>query len=55
MSTWYFTARDNGGKFQGFKIKAADKKQAIDKGFFKARKQARGAITSWNCTLHSVL
>lgn len=37
--TWTFTCRDNGGKFQVFKIKASDKTSAINKGFAKAKKE----------------
>lgn len=52
-ATWSFTARDNGGKFQCFKVKASTKTEAIDKGFTKAKKGAAGDITSWNCKLVS--
>lgn len=51
MATWQFTARDNGGKFQTFKVKANNKPDAIKKGFEKARKNAAGNITSWDCKL----
>ncbi len=49
---WTFTCRDNGGKFQVFKIKASDKTSAINKGFAKAKKNANGDIGSWDCKLN---
>ena len=52
MATWQFTCRDNGGKFQTFKVKAASKPQAIDKAMEKAKKHAAGDISpSWECRL----
>jgi hypothetical protein len=51
MSKWSFTCRDNGGKFQALTISAGNKTDAINKGFEKARKTAKGDITSWNCSL----
>ena len=53
MAKWYFSARDNGGKFQNFTVTAATKPEAIDKGIEKAKKKAAGDITSWNCSLRS--
>lgn len=53
MAKWYFTARDNGGKFQSFTVTAASKPEAIDKGIQKAKKHADGDITTWNCNLRS--
>ena len=49
--TFIFTAHDNGGKRQTFTVKAEDKKEAIEKGFKKARKNAAGDINSWDCRL----
>ena len=54
LPTWSFTCIDNGGKRQSLKIKAADKQTAINKGFEKARKEAKGDITTWGCSLVSV-
>lgn len=51
MYQWYFTARDNGGKYQCFKVKAASKAEAINKGMKKAEKNAAGDITNWDCKL----
>ena len=50
---WEFWCRDNSGKYQCFKVSATSKKQAIDKGFIKARKNATGDIipSSWGCRL----
>ena len=51
MYTFHFTCNDNGGKFQGFTVKAKDKTEAIRKAFKKAEKNAKGDITSWDCRL----
>lgn len=54
MATWQFTARDNGGKYQTFKVKAPDKTEAIRKGFERAKKHAAGDIGfGWDCRLVS--
>ena len=53
MAKWYFSARDNGGKFQTFTVTAASKLEAIDKGLQKAKKKAAGDITNWNCSLRA--
>ena len=55
MAKWNFNFCDNSGYFKHFYIKAATKQDAIKKGFDKAKKQSRGDIISWNCSLHSVL
>lgn len=47
--TFNFRCIDNGGYRQFFKVKAKDKQTAIDKAFKKARKAAKGDITSWEC------
>ena len=49
---WTFTCRDNGGKYQAFKISASDKTSAINKGIAKARKNASGDIITWDCKLN---
>ena len=49
MAEWQFSAWDNGGKHQTFKVKAADKTEAIRKGFDKANKT--GDIHKWDCRL----
>ena len=51
MYTWYFTAGDNGGYFQRFKVKASNRQDAIRKGMERARKHAKGDITGWDCKL----
>ena len=53
MAKWYFSAHDNGGKFQSFTVTAGSKPEAIDKGLEKAKKKAAGDITTWNCSLRS--
>ena len=40
MAKWNFTALDNGGKHQYFTVTAANKTEAIKKGFEKAEKKA---------------
>ena len=54
LYTFHFTAYDNGGGRQYFKIKAADKLTAIAKGMTRARKNARGDITAWDCKLSTI-
>lgn len=49
--TFNFRCIDNGGKRQVFKVKAPDKQKAIEKGFKRAEKNARGDITSWECNV----
>lgn len=51
MAEWMFWSYDNGGKRQVFTIKARTKTEAIEKGFAKAKKNATGDITSWDCRL----
>ena len=51
MATWQFSARDNGGKYQTFKVKANSKTEAIAKGIEKANKNAAGDFTGWDCRL----
>jgi len=46
-----FVHHDNGGKKQVFTITAKDKKEAIEKGFAKARKAAKGDCIAWDCKL----
>lgn len=53
MAKWYFSARDNGGKFQTFTVTAVTKPEAIDKGIERAKKHAAGDITTWSCSLRS--
>lgn len=54
MTTWLFSCRDNGGKFQVFRVKAPSKPEAIDKAFKRARKHAAGDITTWDCKLAQI-
>ena len=54
MAKWNFNATDNGGKKQFFTVTAPNKPEAIKKGFEKAKKNAAGDVTSWNCTLKSI-
>lgn len=51
--SFLFSCIDNGGKRQSFTVKAPNKQKAIEKGFTKARKNAAGDFTSWNCKLSS--
>lgn len=53
MAKWNFTTRDNGGKYQYFKVTAPTKTEAINKGMMKAKKAAAGDIITWKCSLHS--
>lgn len=49
--TFDFYCIDNAGKKQFFKVKAASKPQAIEKGMKKAKKNAAGNINNWECRL----
>ena len=51
MAKWSFYCIDNGWKKQLFTVSAKDKASAIEKGFAKARKNARGDINNWDCKL----
>lgn len=53
MYKWIFNCIDNSGYRQNFPVKASDKTSAIKKGFEKARKNASGDITTWNCKLNN--
>ena len=53
MAKWTYSARDNGGKFQTFTVSAKSKPEAIEKGFIKAKKNAKGDIIWWECKLRS--
>ena len=53
MAKWNFSCRDNGGRYQHFVVAANSKPEAINKAIQKARKQAAGDITTWNCSLRS--
>lgn len=48
---WSFYCIDNGGKHQSFTVSAADKIAAINKGMERAKKHAKGDITTWECRL----
>ena len=48
---WYFRAIDNGGKKHAYHYTAKDKTEAINKGFEKTRKNAKGDINAWECEL----
>lgn len=51
MHKWSFYCNDNGGKKQMLIVSAKDKTDAIKKGFERAKKNARGDITSLECRL----
>ena len=51
LYNWVFRCNDNGGKKQSFTIKANSKPDAIEKGFRKASKAAKGDIIAWECEL----
>lgn len=51
MSIFNFRCVDNGGKRQGFTVKANSKAEAEKKAFQKAKKAAKGDIISWECRL----
>lgn len=51
MAVWSFQCIDNGGKRQFFDVKANSKPEAIDKGIQKARKNSKGDINNWECSL----
>lgn len=54
MALWSFSCSDNGGKKQFLKVKADSKTEAIQKGFAKAKKNAKGDIGyNWECRLIS--
>lgn len=42
---------DNGGKKQNFTVKAANKTDAIEKAFKKAKKSAKGDFNNWEVKL----
>ena len=52
---WQFKCIDNGNKRQVFTIAAPDKTTAINKGFARAKKKAKGNIINWNCKLMLIL
>ena len=50
--TFIFTCKDNGGGYQSFEVRAADKQEAIRKGMKTAKKYACGDICGdWGCRL----
>ena len=50
--TFIFTCKDNGGGYQSFEVRAADKQEAIRKGMKTAKKFACGDICGdWECKL----
>lgn len=51
MAVWTYRCIDNGGKKQFFDVKADSKPEAIEKGFKKAKKNAKGDINNWECVL----
>jgi len=54
LATWFFHITDNGGGHHNFTIKAASKQEAIDKGFARAKKKAKGDLSAhWDCRLVS--
>lgn len=48
---WIFTCFDNGGKRQYFTVSAPDKSTAAHKGLIRARRNAAGDVTRWECKL----
>ena len=50
----YFSCIDNGGKRQAFTLKAQNPNDALKKAMVRARKNAKGDITDWNCKLNLV-
>lgn len=46
-----FYCIDNGGKRQAFTVTASDKREAIEKGMKKAKKNAKGDLNNWECKL----
>jgi len=54
MAKWSFRISDNSGKIQNFTLTAKSKQEAIEKGFAKARKNAKGDLSPhWDCRLIS--
>ena len=53
MAKWSFYWVDNGGSRQCFYVKAKSKPEAIEKGFKKAKKYAKGDCNNWECRLIS--
>lgn len=51
MPRWNYTCHDNGGGSQSFSVAAKDHLSAVSKAEAKARKKAKGDITSWDCHL----
>lgn len=51
MAKWSFYCIDNGGKRQGFTVKADSKPEAIEKAMKRARKNAKGDLNNWECRL----
>ena len=51
MSKWSFYCIDNKKKKQFFTVSAKDKTSAIEKGFAKAKKNAKGDVNNWECKL----
>ena len=51
MAKWSFYAIDNGGKRQFFTVTASSKPEAIEKGITRAKKNAKGDLNNWECTL----
>ena len=51
MAKWRFNCIDNGRKRQSFTVTASDKTEAINKGFAKAKKTAKGDFVNWDCKL----
>ena len=51
---WSFTWIDNGGGRQVFFVRGIDKTEAIENGFKRAKKHAKGDCIHWDCRLSSV-
>ena len=52
MAKWSFSIGDNSGKRQIFTVSAKDKQEAIEKGFKRAKKNAKGDLSfHWDCRL----
>ncbi len=54
MHDFYCHFSDNSGQVMNFKVRAKDKKEAIEKAFARARKRAKGDLSpSWSVTFRN--
>ena len=47
--TFRFSFRDNSGYKKVYLIKGCSRQDALEKGFARARRDARGDVTTWHC------